>query len=64
MSLEKAIKHKKEHRKPYYRTKSRHRCNCQGCQAGRRRSLIRQTEEMKQQEKEYLSAEGICREIV
>lgn len=58
MSFDKAIKHRKERRKPYYGNKSidphcrNHGC-CSWCEENRKYQSIKQEERIKDMEKEY-----------
>lgn len=58
MSLDKAIKHGKEHRKPYTGSKAidctcRNHGSCDWCKENRMIASIRQKERLKSREKEY-----------
>lgn len=58
MSLDKAIEHGKEYRKPYRGSKAidpscRNNCSCSWCEENRKYQALKQIEKTKQQLKEY-----------
>lgn len=62
MSLDKAISHKKEHRKPYTGSKAidrtcRNHGGCPWCEENRKYKYIKKEQKMLDEYKEYLSKE-------